>query len=570
MKTTFFICSFIFSVNCIAQFGIRQTYGSILDKNSYKFLVGKVTNYKWKDIEIADNVWDWTAFDAYIKKRVADNLPTLIMIFTKGNSPGWLYTTGNVPKVIEYKFSDLTDSVDFSPYWWDSRYRYYFERMVNTVADHLKNSPYKNHISCVQGAMGEEGDFIGYRGFVQPKYEMTSDQFDSLFREFSQTFYNAYSKSSIPLMVNAGMSPNNITWFVKNCPNGWLKLTPLGKVYQMNDEKDRYKWLGPYLNERQPQDTGYIRARSDMSLNNEQPGSVAGWFSAHPAKNLLALFAYMIHWGMDWSDQAWRIIINPDYAPALRFFKRYAGEKDTAQAMNAMCYLRDGLDADDEERFPVKYYGSHMRSNKERYKKIAEEYAPRGALLQDIDAAMGSSDGSAVSASGINDVGWNIFPGNYERYLHQISPNKTSVGYWNVVASNDTGAIYGRFARGFDIDNGKDALYFDVDPSFYNESSHYTKGIKIIIRYLDAGKGSFRLYYDGNTPDIPSILINCTETNTWKKASVTLYDATFTNKSLNNSDFYIKSEGNKNVIFALIDLRKINGGATIGYVRKRD
>jgi hypothetical protein len=55
-----------------------------------------------------------------------------------------------------------------------------------------------------------------------------------------------------------------------------------------------------------------------------------------------------------------------------------------------------------------------------------------------------------------------LSPVTTDRYLHQINANATSVGYWNVQCA-DTNSMYGRFARGFDLVNGKDALYFDVD-----------------------------------------------------------------------------------------------------------
>ena len=60
-----------------------------------------------------------------------------------------------------------------------------------------------------------------------------------------------------------------------------------------------------------------------------------------------------------------------------------------------------------------------------------------------------------LDATGINDVGWNIFPGNYERYLHQINANETSAGYWNIDAPAQPNSVYGRFGRGFDLNKDK-------------------------------------------------------------------------------------------------------------------
>jgi hypothetical protein len=42
------------------------------------------------------------------------------------------------------------------------------------------------------------------------------------------------------------------------------------------------------------------------------------------------------------------------------------------------------------------------------------------------------SEYTNLSASGTNDVGWLLLPGNYERFLHQINANATSAGTWNI------------------------------------------------------------------------------------------------------------------------------------------
>src|SRR6185295_10791598 len=108
----------------------------------------------------------------------------------------------------------------------------------------------------------------------------------------------------------------------------------------------------------------------------------------------------------------------------------------------------------DKARFPEGIYGKAERGNANRYIKIVNEFASNGARLEDVNNAM-SDEMSNLGAKGLNDVGWDIFPGNYERYLHQIKANETSVGYWNVETGNKND-IYGRFARGFDLAKGKD------------------------------------------------------------------------------------------------------------------
>ncbi len=58
-------------------------------------------------------------------------------------------------------------------------------------------------------------------------------------------------------------------------------------------------------------------------------------------------------------------------------------------------------------------------------------------------------------------------------------------------------AMYGRYARGFDMANKKNALYFDVDDNFLrNAPLNGSYPVSIEITYFDSGYGSWRLFYD--------------------------------------------------------------------------
>jgi len=83
-----------------------------------------------------------------------------------------------------------------------------------------------------------------------------------------------------------------------------------------------------------------------------------------------------------------------------------------------MCALRDALDASDSIRFPPGAYGAVSRTNAQRYTNIQNKYSSRGALLNDVFHAM-ADENVTSGATGTNDVGWRMIPGNYDRYLHQ-------------------------------------------------------------------------------------------------------------------------------------------------------
>ena len=83
---------------------------------------------------------------------------------------------------------------------------------------------------------------------------------------------------------------------------------------------------------------------------------------------------------------------------------------------------------------------------------------------------------------GINDVGWGIIPGNYERFLHQHNADETSQAWWNVDDS-----MYGRFARSFGDKGGK--MYFKLNKDFVKNA----KQLKLTVRYLDKGNGRWSI-----------------------------------------------------------------------------
>lgn len=85
------------------------------------------------------------------------------------------------------------------------------------------------------------------------------------------------------------------------------------------------------------------------------------------------------------------------------------------------------------------------QTNAARYQAIAR--AARGARNEDVHAAMGGAMASR-KATALNDVGWRIFAGNYERYMRMLDPQASSVGLWRV-ASADPTQPHGRFARSF-------------------------------------------------------------------------------------------------------------------------
>lgn len=539
------------TTDSILNFGVWQTYGDPMDITQYPEIKGRLCNVNWKDLEVANNIWVWDTLDNDLAARVKDSLPVIFLVYTEEGAPDWLYSSG-VPKVEQ----NDNGIISYCPYYANNRYKNYFKRMITTVRQHIDSLPYgiRKWIIGVQGCFGSTGDYIGYKGTVDPKYALTGAQFYSLFQEFSLYYYNEYLNTNpkIYLLSNPlNNGQDQMNWLLQYCPNGWIKCGSLGKGFQLNDEKTKYSWLYPLLNN--PQSGAYIRSRSELQIN---PSAVS-WWSEYRYRNMFALMTYCIYWGLDWSSQSPGQIIDKKYDEAFAFYNKYAGQKNASTATNAMCALRDGLDASDTIRFSTSIYGALNRYDTMRYRNIANKNAKFGARLEDAVTAT-STELNNLVATGINDVGWDVFSGNYDRYLHQIKANETSTGYWNVNAINDTNSIYGKFARGINTTNGKDALYFDIDSLFFNKSAlNAAYPVVIDITYLDNGKGTFTLYYDSKTDsNKQSNAVTLVNSGTWKKFSVTINDAYFGNRGFNSSDFYIKASTQQTVVISLVELSR--------------
>lgn len=541
------------------NYGVWQAWAKPLSKSLYPEIKGRLCNFKWKDLETAPGIFNWALLESEMALNVEGDLPVIFCVYTKEDAPDWLFENG-VPKVLERDSAGVVTG--YAPYYQDSLYKYFFKRMIDSVQNRVELLPtyIREKIIAVQTAFGSTGDYISYKGIVEPQYQLNSEQFFELFKEFTTYYYEAYQNSNpkIRLLNNPNKTGKDQTdWLMKYAPGGWLKSPAMAKGYLFNFDQDKEAWLFNLLN--QPQKGEYVRSRSEIT----GPNTTAGWWIKAPYKNLFATLTYNVHWGLDWPNETNEIFIDPNYKPALIFFNKYAGKKDPVKSDVAMCALKDALDASDSIRFPASEFGEIYQFNASRYSNIQQAFAGYGALLEDVNAAMASLDLENIEASGFNDVGWRTLSGNFERYLHQIDANETSVGLWNI-PSSDTNTIYGRFGRGFELESNKDALYFNIEDLFLNNAPvNGQYEVTIEITYLDKGFGSWQLFYDQlEEENKPSIQLTCNNTGQWLKAAITINDGYFGNRGLRGSDFYIKSTGNENVIFTLVELSRTHEGIT--------
>lgn len=545
-----------------SNYGIWQTFGDPLSLSVNPEVRGRLCNFRWAELEPSNNQWEWKQFDSNLAVRAKDGLPIIFMVYTKEDAPEWIYSNG-VPKVSEKDRKG--DVIGFAPYFADSDYKTYFKRMITTVRKHVETLPdsVRSKIIAVQACLGSTGDYISYKGDVDPQYQISNAGFYDLFKEFTQFYFDEYNQTNpkISLLSNPkNNGPDQAFWLMSNCPGSWIKTGSIGKAYQLNDEVSKSSWLYPMINEKNTDDE-YVRARSEIIGG----ATGSGWWLKAPYKNMFAMMCYGIYWGLDWSNQGYDQISDKSYDSSFGFYNKYAGEKDPSQSAYAMCALRQGLDASDAAKFPVAQYGAAQRSNSTRYQNIANAYAAYGAKLEDVANAVGTELDN-IGSRGINDVGWDVFEGNYDRYLHQINADVTSAGYWNI-ESTDRKDMYGKYGRGFDLAKGKDALYFNVEDAFLDNAALNSKHPVVLeVVYFDNGTGSWQLFYDAATnANKASLQVTCTNTKLWKRASLTINDAYFGNRGFNTADFYIKNTGTENVIFSIVEIRQPYDNEVAGF-----
>ncbi|HEY53092.1 MAG TPA: hypothetical protein G4N94_06510, partial [Caldilineae bacterium] len=139
---------------------------------------------------------------------------------------------------------------------------------------------------------------------------------------------------------------------------------------------------------------------------------------------------------------------------------------------------------------------------------------------------------------------WFPYWGNFGLWLTQNDavPGGRSVPDWEVTEAKE-----GRYTRRTDLSTGNPSLYFDVEDAWLYENAGSPVTIEVI--YLDQGSGSWALYYDaGDDADKLAGTIQKQNSGQWLTRTFDLNDAYFGNRLPGGgehpgSDFYVRSAG---------------------------
>lgn len=519
---------------------------STLEPEKGKFELDKEIGEKLKRLEENDFYTFVMIWVAFATKNVSESDTS--WAFT----PPWLFKNG-VPLVeMEETINPLgVKTRRDSPYYFDEEYKYYFHRMIDTVGMYILNLPphLRERILFLQSAEGSTGDGQPYKGNpVNPIYDISREEWSDFRIETWRKYKEAFSidgQLQLPLLTNYDSNEENqYQWMLDSLPKAiGLKNGMFSHGYHISDGQERLKNFEEFRDAVEASGkTFFARGEQDAEWKTY------GWSINSPKQSFYWSAIYATHNGLTMWNVPAEACMGETYADAILFFNKHAAQTSPETAKYAFCALRRGLDASDTETFPESIFGKAEKTNKERYIKIANTLSEYGANQGDPEKALRSGMVNRKRQK-FNDVGWQILPSNYKRHISQIDAESTSIGWWQVDES-----IYGRWARGFDPENGKDSLFFDLNDEFLGDNQE----ILLSITYRDEDPGSWKLLYDATgNPMKEAMKIENSGSDGWKTKQMKLSDVKLKNRGARNADFILVNTGGTNCRFHMIAVDKV-------------
>jgi hypothetical protein len=490
---------------------------------------------KWDSLEPAPGRYAFhEALGQPLKAAHEGGLYVTLMIWVGPAAPEGIYQNG-VPRVItDRKVNALgqkTDGQKEYPYYLHPEYRKRFSELIDAFGKYVTALPaeLRARIVFVQCAEGSTGDGQPYKGNpLDPKYAIADEVWNNFRLEAWKRYRNAVP--GIPILVNSDANGSRESqWLLENMDVIALKQGMFSHGFQVSDNGARLALLDAV-------ESAAKKRGKPVLTRGEMDGELfaMGWSKRNIPQALYWSGIFATHCRLDIWNVPYQALKDRANWPACAFFNKYAGHKDPATAPAAFCALRDGLDASDFNRFPAAVFGGKPGQKKEvdRYLRITKAYAIYGARMADPEKAIGGGMLNRKS-SGPNDVGWDILPGNYSRFLTQVDPGSGDVGRWNIDES-----IYGRFGRAFEHQSGKKQMRFQLDSGFA------AKQVKVSVTYLDQGTGSWSIGLPGKAG---ATRIQNTNSSEWRTKVVFLSGVT---------ELVLNHESGDNTVFHLIEVER--------------
>ncbi|MCK4921169.1 MAG: beta-galactosidase [Bacteroidales bacterium] len=526
--------------------------GKIKPDETYPGLRGIPIVIGWNELEPEEGVYKWELIDDIIKKAAENNKYVFTLLWLNPVNPDWLFDKG-VPEV---KINTFKTDPNFAsiPYPLDENYKFYSERIITKLADHLRNLPPElfKHILFHQVVEGSTGDGFCYKGDPEnPEYHIERDdwaKYQDYIRKFTINAFtdNSGGKPEIPLLIHN----EDIPWIAKQYEGFIVKKGVASHFYHNNNSRSKNNIYKPYHTpDNELGRPVFSRGEGETMWSPEKK-----WFQKDSLQNLYWSALYALHCGLDIWNIPDHVLENPRWYMALDMFDKYAGNKYPEKSNVAFCAMREELNADDSIRFPVEIYGPANKNNFDRVLKIESDFKERGAVVEDLELTLAGSLKSR-KRMGYNDVGWDRIDDDYNLYLYPVDKLETSIGWWHVGPKDQP---YGRFARGFEHESGKDTLFFKFHKDFFRNNKNEKKTLQFKIIWFDNNEGEWKFSYDNGKDDLKTgAEFKGEGSMRWKEEIVKVEDAVLNGNGPRDSDIALINTDNKDNIFHIIEVVRI-------------
>jgi hypothetical protein len=547
-----------------SSFGVWDR-GASFDPKEYPFL-----NATWGEVETQPGVFDWSGLDQAVEKAFQNKIFLYLSLGVGPEAPEWIYAHG-VPKVFTDDERHL-GKWKYYPYPLAPAYKSYFQRLITEFGKHIRSYPAEEQgrIAFIQVKTGCTGDECAYKGepkdaqYALPKSSAKWRAFRlDAFALFVRTFQEGPGRP-IDLLFNSigggadggkGFS-EEWEWVTTHCKGGFgIKNGALSRGHHLSGERTLYEQWTRFLID--PKGLTLFR-RSEMDQTWRKP-----WYQLNLPLNFYWGAVNALNGGQsvwDVSAGAIKAAKAAGFDHSFYFFNRYAGQIYPESATGAFCALHKGLDAADTKAYPEDQFGKATRRNLDRMLKICQQFSKYGARVDDPEALTLGQVEQRRDQKGFNDVGWDIWPDNYSRFLYQIDADATSVPLWRVGGPiTPSSSIYARFARGFEHTSGKDFLYFKLHDNFFRNKQ--PKVLTVHVAWYDGQAGSgWKLVYDAGAPVMKTALaITGNGDKQWHDATVTLHDAVMAHGGIKGSDLALVNTDEKDDVFSIIEVHRGEG-----------
>ena len=546
-----------------AELGLqREAYG-VWDRegghsvSTYPYTRGQEYGVEWTAINPSRNTFDWSALDSLLQLAYDQNQKFFVKIQPVSGTtmPPWIFNAG-VPKIAcpLYTYG----------YYLDPEFKIYFEEMVQALGKHLREevpAHLANIVSFVRVDTGATGDEEPYESSdvssVPAQYQISEEEWRNyrlwVFSVYDQAFQHG-TGSQIPLIfqnIEAPVYQTEQEWVMANVSSGFgAKYGGQVRGHHLSESRnvpDSFKAFSV--------DTSFkFFSANEMDQTWEKP-----YFQLNLKLGMYWCAVEQLNAGMgiwDWSGSVLEGAAANDIVSTANFFNTWAAELDPVTARGGFCIFHEGLASEDTTKFPTETYGSPAtKANTARYTAICAAYASQGARMDDLNAATLGQVAQRKVQAGFNDAGWEIWPGNYERFITQISPDSTSKGLWRVNGNLTTNSHpYDRFARGFDSATSRNTMYFDINDNLLPSVG---QPVRLSVDYLDRGTGQFKMRYEAVGGIKTAFTVTKTNSNTWKTASATVTDWAFGNSGPNGADLILVNVDSDDDIFHKLEVTKL-------------